>query len=239
MSQLYDNKTKTVLNWSSGKDAAYAYYLMQQHGGYDVTHLLTTINAEKNKVVMHGVREELLDKQAAAMGLPLKKIHLPASPADGLYKRAMETALNELKETGVAAASFGDIFLEDLKKYRESQLAKAGLECVFPLWKIDTRSIIKQLEQAGIEAIIVCVNGNVLDKSFLGRKVNTELLNDLPGNVDPCGENGEFHTFVYKAPYFSADIAYEIGDIVKTSYDDPGREEGKIDFFFLDVFPLP
>lgn len=237
MAQLYDNKTKTVFNWSSGKDAAYGFYMLAQQQQYDITHLLTTINAEKGKVVMHGVREELLDMQAERIGLLLKKIYLPASLEDTLYKNAMSDALQELKDAGVSAAAYGDIFLEDLKTYREQQLSQVGIEAVFPLWGANTRNMVQAIEHAGVEAVIVCVNGKVLDKTFLGRKIDTELLNDLPAGVDPCGENGEFHTFVYNAPYFSTGIPYRAGEVVKTSYHDPVNAGGNIEFYFLDVLP--
>lgn len=225
-------RENVVLNWSSGKDAALAYYYLQQDGRCQVTHLLTTVNAEQGRIVMHGVREQLLDAQAARIGMPLKKIYLPASPDDTSYGDAMQSALRELKATGVTASAFGDLFLEDLKTYREAQLATIGMKAVFPLWKKDTRAMVTELEQAGIEAMIVCVNGKFLDSSFLGRKVNSALLADLPANVDPCGENGEFHTFVYNAPYFSGAIPVLQGETVYREYGDGELRSG---FYFLDI----
>lgn len=229
---------KTVLNWSSGKDAALAYHLLRQSPTHKVTTLLTTVNAELTRVVMHGIREELLDAQADAMCMPLKKIYLPAAPDDITYKTAMHQALTQLKEEGIQASAFGDIFLEDLKNYREQQLATVGLEAVFPLWKHDTRLLISELEDAGIEATVVCINGALLDQSFLGRKIDRSFLNDLPENVDPCGENGEFHTFVYNAPYFKHPISIKQGDITHKTYTTPNSDtpNDKTGFYFLDLY---
>ncbi|MCB0699452.1 MAG: diphthine--ammonia ligase [Chitinophagales bacterium] len=224
----------TVLNWSSGKDAALAYYLLQQDEQYNVTQLLTTVNNEQDRVVMHGVREELLDLQAERIGVKLNKIKLPTSPNHDVYNNAMTNALNGLKEAGVSHAAFGDIFLDDLKKYREKQLASVGFQSVFPLWKKSTVDLVHMVEQVGIEAMIVCVSEQKLGKEFLGRKVDTSLLNDLPKGVDPCGEHGEFHTFVYNAPYFSSPIPIQLGESVHRSYK---NEAGDWDagFWFLDV----
>lgn len=227
---------KTVLNWSSGKDAALAYYLLQQDEQYDVASLLTTINADKDRVVMHGVREELLDMQADRMGMPLKKVHLPPSPDHDVYNAAMTKVLGELKEIGITTSAFGDIFLEDLKQYRLKQLEQVGFTGVFPLWGTNTNEMVQQIEDVGIEAVIVCVNEAVLGKEFLGRKVNRALLNDLPPVVDPCGENGEFHTFVYKTPYFSSPIPVKIGEVVHRTYPgtNPDIDKG-YGFYFLDL----
>lgn len=228
---------KTVLNWSSGKDAALAYHLLQQGREYDVQMLLTTINDEHDRIVMHGVREELLDAQANAMGIASRKIHLPSAPDDTTYKNAMRDNLTELREQGITTAAYGDIFLEDLKTYREEQLQSVGFEAVFPLWKRDTRELISVLEATDIQAMIVCVNEKFLGKEFLGRTVDTELLNNLPDGVDPCGENGEFHTYVYNAPYFKAPIAVVPGEIVYKNYtpakDD--KDNWNTGFWFLDL----
>ena len=175
---------------------------------------------------MHGVREALLDAQAERMNLPLKKIKLPASPSDDLYKAAMTTALNELKQNGITTAAFGDIFLEDLKAYREEQLKQIGMEAVFPLWKSGTTELVSLLEETGIQAMVVCVNEQHLGKEFLGRMVNRSFLNDLPDGVDPCGENGEFHTFTYDGPLFSSAVPIETGDKVLKVYEiDSERKE--------------
>lgn len=226
------NKKKAVLNWSSGKDAAMAYHLLQQSNEYKVVQLLTTVNAEQDRVVMHGVREALLDAQADRIGVPLKKIKLPPSPDHEVYSNAMQEAMNELKESEIYTSVFGDIFLEDLKKYREQQLNGVGMQGLFPLWKRDTTELVQQVEDAGIEAMIVCTNARLLGEEFLGRKLDRSLLNDLPTGVDPCGENGEFHTFVYNAPFFKSPIAIKKGTIVERTYKNEAGDSG---FYFLDL----
>jgi len=232
-----NNAAKVVMNWSSGKDAALAYHILCQQSGYEVTHLLTTLSEEHNRVFMHGVQEKLLDMQAERMGLPLLKVKLPASPDDGIYKKAMLQTMTLLKEQGVSVAAYGDIFLEDLKTYREQQLAQAGMTGLFPLWKQNTRELIGKMTAAGIEAIIVCVNEKYLGKEFLGRKINREFLELLPDNVDPCGENGEFHTFVYNAPFFSAPIPVVTGAVVHKTYKSPdGDNKWDTGFYFQDVY---
>lgn len=233
------DKVKIVMNWSSGKDAALAYHTILQEGTGEVTHLLTTLSQEHERVFMHGIREELLDMQAARMKLPLLKVKLPASPDDNLYKQAMQETLTGLKEQRVTVAAYGDIFLEDLRKYREEQLSQIGMRAIFPLWKKDSKELVRMIEQAGIEAIVVCVNEKYLGKEFLRRKINSEFLDSLPANVDPCGENGEFHTFVYNAPFFSEPIPITTGAIVHKKYEAPGGD-GKWDtgFYFMDVVPV-
>jgi uncharacterized protein (TIGR00290 family) len=230
---IMGNKEKVVMNWSSGKDAALAYYTLLQQG-YDITQLLTTLSAEHERVFMHGIREQLLDIQAERMKLPLLKVKLPASPDDNLYKDAMLQTMSGLKAQRVTLAAYGDIFLEGLRAYREQQLAQVQMQALFPLWKKDTKELVRQVEQAGIEAIIVCVNAKCLGKEFLGKKINAELLAGLPSEVDPCGENGEYHTFVYNAPFFNAPIPISTGEVVHKSYPSP---EGKWDssFYFMDV----
>ncbi|WP_276133884.1 diphthine--ammonia ligase [Polluticoccus soli] len=223
---------KVVLNWSSGKDAALAYYHLLQNSNYRVVKLLTTVNLEHGRVVMHGVREQLLDAQSKQMNVPVKKIYLPASPDDVTYKTAMQLALEELQKEDIAISAFGDIFLEDLRAYREQQLATLGMTALFPLWKKDTRGMVGELEDIGIEAMVVCVNAKYLDESFLGRKVDRQFLADLPANVDPCGENGEFHTFVYNAPFFDTPIAVSKGESVYREY---GEGELRSGFYFLDI----
>ena len=222
---LNDNKTKVVLNWSSGKDAALAYHLLLQDDKYDVTHLLTTINDEHDRVVMHGVRESLLSAQAERMGKDLVKVKLPAAPTDEVYKKAMERTLLNLSEQGITTAAYGDISLEDLKAYREEQLSKVDFKAIFPLWKRNTAELVKIVEATGIEAMIVCVN--------------EKLLHDIPPNVDPCGENGEFHTFVINAPFFSSPIPVQQGEIIYKAYTPAAGDAGKWNtgFYFMDLLP--
>ncbi|MCD6011279.1 MAG: diphthine--ammonia ligase [Flavipsychrobacter sp.] len=228
------SQTRVVMNWSSGKDAALAYHLISRMEGHKVTQLLTTLSAEHGRVFMHGVREQLLDMQAERMRLPLTKVKLPASPDDGLYQQAMKEHLLAMKAEGVSVAAFGDIFLEDLRLCRAQQLAQVDIAALFPLWKKDTRELVEVVENSGIEAIITCVNEKYLGKEFLGRKIGREFLAGLPSGVDPCGENGEFHTFVYNAPFFSVPIPVKTGEVVHKNYS---SGDGKWDtgFYFLDV----
>ncbi|MEZ5016736.1 MAG: ATP-binding protein [Flavipsychrobacter sp.] len=224
---------ETILNWSSGKDAALAYYTLQNDDRYNVSSLLTTVNQEKDRVVMHGVRKELLLTQADRMNMPITTLELPPSPSHDVYSTYMSKTLTGFVDKGVEAAAFGDIFLEDLKKYREEQLSTIGLKAVFPLWKKDTRALISIIEEVGIDATVICVDGSVLGKEFLGRKVDRSFMNDLPEGVDPCGENGEFHSFVYYAPYFSSAIGLEKGEVVHTHYQNQKDSAG---FYFLDIY---
>ncbi len=224
------------MNWSSGKDAALAFHLLAQQPQFKVSHLLTTLSLDHERVFMHGVREELLDMQAQRMNLPILKVKLPASLDDAIYKQAMLETMTSLQEQGVSVAAYGDIFLEDLKIYREQQLAQAGMTAIFPLWKKDTRELVHMVEANGIDAIIVCVSDRFLGKEFLGRKINAALLNDLPANVDPCGENGEFHSFVYNAPFFSTPIPLTLGEVVHRTYtSSSGDSKWDTGFYFMDI----
>ena len=209
---------KTYLNWSSGKDAAFAYYLLNKNPEFNVSKLVTTVNKDISRVSMHGLQETLLDAQAKSLGVPLQKIYLPEDTSMEVYNSKMKEAIQKLKSQGFTHAAFGDIFLEDLKKYREEQLQAVNVETVFPLWKKDTAAIMKQFLGLGFKAITVSVNAKLLDESFVGREVNEAFLNDLPTAVDPCGENGEFHTFVYDGPIFKNPILFEIGEKVLKSY---------------------
>lgn len=225
------DRMNTVLNWSSGKDAALAFHYLRQQDRYRVTHLLTTCSEATDRVVMHGVRKSLLEAQVQAMDLPLTIVELPAAPDNQSYAAAMNRSLSDLKKQGVQAAAFGDIFLEDLKKYRLKQLQPTGLEILFPLWEKDTRKLIAEVEDSGIEAVIVCVDERKLPLSFLGRKINRGLLNDLPEGVDPCGENGEYHSFVTHAPFFNHGLSVARGEVVYRRY----REEDESGFYFLNL----
>lgn len=188
---------------------------------------------------MHGVREELLDMQAVNMGLPLIKIQIPEMATMEIYERVMTKTLTDLKTGGVTASIFGDIFLEDLRKYREDKLAELNIKGVFPLWKIPSKKLIREFIDMGFMAIVTCVNEKYLDKSFAGRIVDKDFIKDLPGNVDPCGENGEFHTFVFDGPIFKKTILFEKGEIVYKRYQ-PEKEDitdSSIDngFWFCDL----
>lgn len=227
---------KIVLNWSSGKDAALALHCLRQQGEYEPAGLLTTLSAAYDRVSMHGTREVLLDMQATAAGLPLHKIRLPEDAGMETYGGLMQAATRAIQEQGIGHMAFGDIFLEDLRRYREQQLAAVGMNAVFPLWKRDTASLVCDIEDSGIKAMIVCVNDRYLGKEFLGKMVGRELLQALPKQVDPCGEHGEFHTLVIDAPYFTSPLAVHSGEIVYREYK---NDKGEWDqgFYYLDVLP--
>ncbi len=215
---------KTYLNWSSGKDAVLALYLLQQSNEYQIEKLVTTVNSEVNRVSMHGLRTELLIQQAKSLGIPLELIELKGTVSMETYNSTMAQSIMNLKSDEYTHSVFGDIFLEDLKKYREDNLEKIGVEAVFPLWKKDTKLLITEFIDLGFKAITVCINSKVLDKSFCGREVDLEFIESLPANVDPCGENGEFHTFVYDGPNFKEPVKFEIGEIIEKKYS-PSKTE--------------
>ncbi|MBK0368845.1 Dph6-related ATP pyrophosphatase [Flavobacterium agrisoli] len=217
-------KPKALFNWSSGKDSAFALYKILQQNEFKIECLLTSVNQKYNRVSMHGVRTELIIKQAESIGIPLKIMELPEMPSMEIYEDVMRETLFKLKEKGVTHSIFGDIFLEDLRKYREEKLATMDLEAVFPLWKIPTTNLIQDFLQLGFKTIVVCVNEQYLDKSFVGRVIDKKFIADLPENVDVCGENGEFHTFTFDGPIFSKPIEFEIGEIVYRKYEKPKTE---------------
>lgn len=216
---------KTYFNWSSGKDSAMALYYMQQDPGYTISRLITTVNSDYNRVSMHGTREELLDLQTQSLNLPIHKIQLSGKVTMKSYDNTMYDEVSNLKKEGYSHCVFGDIFLEDLKKYREEQLQKVGIQPIFPLWKRDTKDLFLEFISLGFKAITVCTNAKYLDDSFCGRELDHSFLSDLPNNVDPCGENGEFHTFVYDGPIFNQPIKFEIGEKVLRTYTPSGNDQ--------------
>ena len=209
---------KTYFNWSSGKDSALALYHLLKDASHKIDLLVTTVNQDVNRVSMHGLHENLLDAQVKSIGLPLKKIYLSGNVSMASYDTVMKVMMQELKKEGYHTAVFGDIFLEDLKAYREKKLKEVGIKAVFPLWKQDTKKILHQFLALGFKAITVSVNAKLLDKKFVGRIIDKSFINELPPSVDPCGENGEFHTFVFDGPIFNYPINFELGDIVLKSY---------------------
>lgn len=215
------SNVKVIFNWSSGKDSALCLYKMMQLQQYEVICLLTTISEQFQRISMHGVRVELLEAQAKSIGIPLVKIQIPESPTMENYENAMSNTLLNLKSKGATSSVFGDIFLEDLRKYREEKLEEIGLKALFPLWKIPTKDLIQEFIDLGFKTIITCVNEKFLDKSFAGRIIDENFLKDLPDNVDPCGENGEFHTFVFDGPIFKGPIPFKKGEIVYKTYEIP------------------
>lgn len=228
----------SIFNWSGGKDSSLALYKVLNDKEYNIKKLITTVNSKYNRISMHGVREILLDRQAQEIGLPLHKIMVPEQPTMEEYDALMKEFLGKEVANGVEHSIFGDIFLEDLKKYREDKLAEVGLQGVFPIWKRDTKELIKEFIEQGFKTIIVCVQAELLDESFAGRVIDENFLSDLPENVDPCGENGEFHTFVYDGPIFRNPIKFELGDLVHRNYNQP-NSDGKLKtgFYFKDIIP--
>ena len=207
-------KPKAWLAWSSGKDSAWSLHVMRQRGEIEVVALLTTVNQKYQRVAMHAVRESLLDAQAAAAGLPLVKVEIPSPCPNEIYERAMAEAMARARADGITHVVFGDLFLEDIRRYREEDLAKCAMTPVFPLWLKPTRELAKEMIAGGLRAHLTCVNPRKLDGRFAGRAFDAQLLAELPPSVDPCGENGEFHTCVVAGPMFASPIAVEAGGIV-------------------------
>jgi len=187
---------------------------LREAGTHDVVGLLTTVTDAYERIAMHGVRTELLTRQAAAIGLPVHQVRLPPSPSNDVYQAVMGEALCELRAQGVSCVAFGDLFLADIRAYREAQMAEAGMRPLFPVWRRDTTGFVRDLLDLGFRAVLACVDTSVLDPSFAGRVLDESLLNDLPDGVDPCGENGEFHTFVFDGPCFSTPVGFGLGERV-------------------------
>jgi len=227
---------KAFLNWSGGKDSGFCLYKAREQG-INIQALVTSINQYHDRVSMHGVRRSLLELQAASIKLPLYTIELPEQPDMDLYEQKISETNALLKKKGFTSVVSGDLFLEDLKTYREKLYAKDGLDCLFPLWKIDTRQMLKEFIAEGFKAVIVCVNNSFLDQSFCGRLIDDAFINDLPANVDPCGENGEYHSFVFDGPIFTQPIAYQAGEIVFKEYKSPSSQPQSFGFFFQDLLP--
>ena len=207
--------TNIWLSWSSGKDSAWALHALQSSREYQVTALLTTINRDAGRVAMHAVREELLEAQAAALGLPLVKVYIPAKCSNAVYEEAMSAAMAGAREAGVHHIAFGDLFLEDIRRYREEKLRAVGMTPIFPIWGIETSRLARDMVDGGLRAHLTCVDPKQLDRKFAGRIFDAQLLGDLPPGVDPCGENGEFHSFAFAGPMFRAPVRVAPGEIVE------------------------
>ena len=220
-------RPKAFVSWSSGKDSAFALYEARRLGAFDVVGLLTTVNEVHHRVAMHGTRESLLDRQIAATGLPCLKIPLPSPCPNEIYEARMAEACASIMAQGVRHIVFGDLFLEDIRAYREARLKEAGMVGIFPLWQRDTRALAHEMIDSGLVAHLVCVDPRRLDRRFAGRRFDADLLAELPATVDPCGENGEFHTAVSAGPMFAAPIPVEPGEVVE--------RDG---FIFADVIPV-
>lgn len=219
---------RTLLSWSSGKDSAWALHVLRQRPDITLTGLVTTINEAFNRVAMHGVRRSLVEAQARLAGLPLYTLPIPYPCPNEDYERIMGTFVAQQAADGVEAMAFGDLFLEDIRRYRETKLAGTGIEPIFPLWKIPTPELARQMIAGGLVAHVTCVDPNKVSASFAGRRFDETFLSELPIGVDPCAENGEFHTFASDGPMFSRPIDVERGDVVV--------RDG---FVFCDLLPAP
>ncbi|HVP18970.1 MAG TPA: diphthine--ammonia ligase [Spirochaetia bacterium] len=218
---------RVLVSWSGGKDSTLALNEIVKNGTYRVAALVTTVTADYDRISMHGVRRALLEQQAASLGLPLEKVFIPSNASNAVYEQNFESVLAKYAGQGVQKVVFGDLFLEDLRKYREERLASVGMSGVFPIWMRGTKELAKSLISLGFKAITTCVDTNVLDKDFVGRLVDEKFLADLPASVDPCGENGEYHSFVHDGPIFSEAVRFTIGEKVL-------RDER---FYFCDLVP--
>lgn len=207
-------KEKILLSWSGGKDSAMALYEIQKARSYDVSALLTTVTEAYDRISIHGVRRLLLEQQAKSMGFPLQKAFIPKDSTNEIYESRINAVLANHKERGINSVAFGDLFLEDIKKYRQAHLAKIGMQGLFPIWQRDTTEILSSFLQLGFQAIIVCVNLRMLDGSFAGKVIDKKFIDELPSNIDPCGENGEFHSFVYDGPIFNEEVKFTLGETV-------------------------
>jgi uncharacterized protein (TIGR00290 family) len=213
--------------WSGGKDSAMALHALLQHNEVRITALLTTVTEGYERVSMHGVRRELLERQAKSIDLPLQEVRIPPQCSNPLYEARMEEALRTHYANGVRSVAFGDIFLEDLRAYREKNLARIGMTALFPIWKRDTRELIGHFHSVKFRSIAVCIDGKVLPHSFAGRELDDTFFRDLPPGIDPCGENGEFHTFVFDGPIFRSPIPVRTGDVIERD-----------SFVFCDLLPM-
>ena len=259
-----DIKKKTAFSWSTGKDAALALYHLQKDSNFEVGHLLTTINSHYNRVSMHGLQRSLFESQARSIGLPFSTVELPVAPKMNEYEELMDKELIRLQSMGFTHLGYGDIFLQDLRDYREKALEKHNLQACFPLWKKNTSTLLETFLSLNFKAVVIAINadllppsfvGRIIDQhfindlppdllppSFVGRIIDQHFINDLPPGVDPCGENGEFHTFCFDGPIFQQAIEFTIGDIIEKQYsnydqNDTAEAAKKFNFLFCDIIP--
>jgi uncharacterized protein (TIGR00290 family) len=239
-------KKVCIFNWSGGKDSALALYHCLQNPDLEIRYLVTSVNDSVNRISMHGVSEALLIQQAEAIGIPLYQIRLPEMPNMAVYDETMKHHLEILKAKGITHSIFGDIFLEDLKIYREQKLSEVGLAAIFPLWKRNTKELINEFLNLGFKTVIACTQERL--GAFVGRIIDSELINQLPLDVDVCGENGEFHTFAFEGPIFRNSISYTLGEKIFKSYESPKNENDScltsdndksknLGFWYVDLLP--
>jgi len=220
-------REKVVVAWSGGKDSALAVYDIRKSGTCEIASLLCTLTKDFDRVSMHGVRRTLIERQAASIGCPLQEVFIPCPCSNEAYESSMEEALLRCRASGIRKVAFGDIFLEDIRRYREDLVKKAGMGCLFPLWGRDSGVLARSFIDAGFRAVVTCVDSTRLDRTFAGRTMDHAFLGDLPEGVDPSGENGEFHTFVFDGPLFRQPVSFEPGEI--------RLRDGR--FYFCDLVP--
>jgi len=218
---------KVLFSWSGGKESALSLYKILESGKYEVLALLVTVTEDYGRVSMHGVRFPLIKKQAEAMGLNLEKVAISKDSSNEEYEAKMRDLLTKYRRMGVSSVVFGDVYLEDVRKRRENNLSKVGIKGIFPLWKEDTKKLAQEFIKLGFKAIVTCVDSRILNKSFVGKQFNEHFLAKLPSNVDPCGENGEFHSFVFDGPIFKKKVEYRVGETVLRD-----------SFYFCDLLPV-
>ena len=237
-----EGKKLCIFNWSGGKDSTLALHYVMQDPLVEIKYLVTTVTEKFNRVSMHGVREALLINQAASIGIPLYIIRLPEMPDMETYDDVMNQHLRKFKEEGITHSIFGDIFLADLRAYREEKLNEVGLKAIFPLWGQNTAKLIAEFLKLNYKTIIVCAQQNL--QSICGEIINSKLISELPVDINPCGENGEFHTFVYEGPIFAKKIDFELGEKVfrtynqpsiDNSYDTKNLDEDKLGYWFINL----
>jgi uncharacterized protein (TIGR00290 family) len=216
---LMDLKKKVTISWSGGKDSALALYKIISSGEFDIVHLHTVIDNDSKRVGLHGVKEELIERQARALGLKLVKLYLPATEDHAAYESLMRTFYSACKTDNITGVVFGDIFLEDLKTFREKMLEASGATGIFPLWKKDSRALIKEFLEVGFKTLLCSANASIFQSSDLGKTLDEDFIRSIPSAADVCGENGEFHTFVYDGPIFNSPISIEKGAVVKKHYN--------------------
>jgi uncharacterized protein (TIGR00290 family) len=219
-------REKIIFGWSGGKDSSLALQKILRDGQYEVAALLTTCTEGYDRISMHGVRCSLLERQAEELGLPLKKIFISQGASNDEYEARMREAFLEYKAAGITKAAFGDLFLEDIRIYRDRLMTSVGMTALYPVWGLDTRVLARKFVSDGFRAILVCIDPCALDKSFAGRTFDDALLDDLSAGVDPCGENGEFHSFVFQGPIFRQNIHCSLGEVVLRD-----------NFYFADLLP--
>lgn len=232
------SKKRAVLHWSGGKDCVYALHLLNQQKDIEVDHLFVSLNVEDDRVSAHDVKKVLIEKQAESVGLPVTYMSLPETPSNREYEEALLVAMERCKNDSLEYAVFGDIFLNDLREYRERLFKNSGLKTLFPLWGINTRKLAKEFINSGFKAKVVSVNGSKLDETFAGREYNESFLKDLPAGVDPCGENGEFHTFVYDGPIFLKPVSVKSTGTAKKLLPSPDKSSDNIQFFNSELSVL-